>query len=145
MAFDFVNGTGDQETASRLDELAVQAETKPKDTFILDTIIHDTFIQAEANRTALEELEDAVGLGGDDDADVDLDEETIAKLFRLHQEKEKIRHEAENLENPLLRKAERVSKVAQRRNSRIIKDRRAVLVVWRGGNAKKLEDEMMTR
>ena len=62
----------------------------------------------------MEELEDAVGLGGDD-ADVDLDEETIAKLFRLHQEKEKIRQEAENLENPLLRKAERVSKVAQRR------------------------------
>ena len=45
MAFDFVNGTGDQETASRLDELAVQAE---------------------ANRTQLEELEDAVGLGSDD-------------------------------------------------------------------------------
>ena len=123
LAFDFVNGTGDQETASRLDELAVQAE---------------------ANRTQLEELEDAVGLGGDD-AEVEPDEETITKLFRLHQEKEKIREEAENLENPLLRKAERASKVAQRRNSRTMKERRAVLVVWRGGNAKKLEDEMMAK
>ena len=123
LAFDFVNGTGDQETASRLDELAVQAE---------------------ANRTQLEELEDAVGLGGDD-AEVEPDEETITKLYRLHQEKEKIREEAEILENPLLRKAERTSKVAQRRNSRTLKERRAVLVVWRGGNAKKLEDEMVAR
>ena len=101
-------------------------------------------LQAEANRTQLEELEDAVGLGGDD-AEVEPDEETIIKLFRLHQEKEKIREEAENLENPLLRKAERASKMAHRRNSRTMKERRAVLVVWRGGNAKKLEDEMMAR
>ena len=69
--------------------------------------------QAEANRTQLEELEDAVGLGGDD-AEVEPDEETIIKLFRLHQEKEKIREEAENLENPMLRKAERASKMAHR-------------------------------
>ena len=54
-----------------------------------------------------------MGLGGDD-AEVEPDEETIIKLFRLHQEKEKIREEAENLENPMLRKAERASKMAHR-------------------------------
>jgi len=122
LAFDFVNGTGDQETASRLDELAVQAEM---------------------NRTQLEELEDAVGLGGD--GEVEPDDETIVRLFRLHQEKEKIREEAENLENPLLRRAERVAKIALRRNSRTTKEKRAVLAVWKGGSAQKLEDEMVSR
>ena len=127
MAFDFVNGTGDQETASRLDELAVQVHRllknlitscvhglsfKIKFLFELMQEIHEK-LQAEANRTQLEELEDAVGLGGDD-AEVEPDEETIIKLFRLHQEKEKIREEAENLENPMLRKAERASKMAHR-------------------------------
>ena len=79
------------------------------------------------------------------------DEETIIKLFRLHQEKvhlnslglislvsifcphvafvalvisvqDKIREEAEILENPLLRKAERASKMTLRRNSRFNED-----------------------
>ena len=47
LAFDFVNGTGDQETASRLDELAVQAganlEIPFQGTFFPDTFIQDAF------------------------------------------------------------------------------------------------------
>ena len=37
LAFDFVNGTGDQETASRLDELAVQVSRLFYEMFILPT------------------------------------------------------------------------------------------------------------
>ena len=37
LAFDFVNGTGDQETASRLDELAVQVSLTSYEMFILQT------------------------------------------------------------------------------------------------------------
>ena len=37
LAFDFVNGTGDQETASRLDELAVQVSLLSYEMFILPT------------------------------------------------------------------------------------------------------------
>ena len=37
LAFDFVNGTGDQETASRLDELAVQVPRQFYEMFILPT------------------------------------------------------------------------------------------------------------
>ena len=85
------------------------------------------------------------------------DEETIIKLFRLHQEKvhlnslglislvsifcphvayvalvisvqDKIREEAEILENPLLRKAERASKMTLRRNSRFNEDLKNIFV-----------------
>ena len=37
LAFDFVNGTGDQETACRLDELAVQVSRLFYEMFILPT------------------------------------------------------------------------------------------------------------
>ena len=37
LAFDFVNGTGDQETAGRLDELAVQVYLLSYEMFILTT------------------------------------------------------------------------------------------------------------
>ena len=85
------------------------------------------------------------------------DEETIIKLFRLHQEKvhlnslglislvsifcphvayvalvisvqDKIREEAEILENPLLRKAERASKMTLRRNSRFNEELKNIFV-----------------
>ena len=75
------------------------------------------------------------------------------------------------MENPLLRRAERVAKIALRRNSRLwkhkqlhllqssetgwkinsltlnrtTKEKRAVLAVWKGGSAQKLEDEMVSR
>ena len=76
LAYDFANGSGDQETASRLDELACQVGEGGVSQSVLS--------QAEANRTQLEELEDRVGLA--EDADVKLDPETIGKLYTLHAE-----------------------------------------------------------
>jgi len=111
LAFDFVNGSGDQETASKLDELAAQAEL---------------------NRTALEEMEDRVGLS--EDADVDLDIKTIGELYSLHAQQERIRCEAEKLENPLLRQADRALQLAKRGHQRGEDAEPSLLLVWAKGN-----------
>ena len=112
--YSLATGTGDQATALRLDQLAARAE---------------------ANRTALEEMEYEVGLGDEESVEdpPELSYQVVGRLYALHQEKDNIRREAELLENPLLREAVTASKVAARKEGRRIK-KAGVLMVWSGGN-----------
>jgi len=111
--FSLATGKGNEATAIRLDELACKAEM---------------------NRTALQELEEAVGLADEDSLDVDpeLSYQVVGKLYQLHQEQDSIRREAELLENPMLRIAVTANKVAARKEGRSNLEP-GMLIVWGGG------------
>jgi len=115
--FDLAFGKRDQGTAKRLDLLAHQAEL---------------------NRTALDEIEEEVGLFSGDE-DVELSTGVVGRLYLLHQEQDRIRREAEMLENPLLRMAVTANEVAVRQSERKVKEP-SILVVWSGGSMKDLDE-----
>ena len=116
--FSLTTGAGDQDTAARLDELCARAEL---------------------NRTELLELEDLVNTGEESVEGGEVSYQVLGKMYKLHQEQESIRREAEMLENPTLRHAVSVETRLVRKQSRLISSA-SILLVWTGGSLNTFAD-----